>query len=401
MIEKQLEQVDEDDLQSLVDSSIEESKELEYKEYLNPTGKDDHKTSLLAEVTSFANSRGGDLVVGVEEDDGIPKKLGGIPLEDSPDGTVEAWGNIIRRQTEPKLPTNIHNIKAISLSNGNHAIIVRVNRSWQSPHRVRTNDKFYGRHASGKFPMTVGEIRDQIIAGQSQQRDLEEFRADRISEFISDTTPVPVSEGPKLLFHVVPQDAFTPGDNIDLSAGSCRKDTSPVIFAPRGVVGGWGDRYMVDSVTQFTGERQKEHQYYVRTFKNGAIEAYTNKPFGKIQADETHNFPAWVEEGEIQYLLAEYVEKALERALPNYIQFLEEQGINPPIYILMTVIDAEDCTFISEDNGVPVDPIDFGIEILQIPTEVIESYDGNPDSVISSLIESLWNAAGRRDSSDM
>lgn len=92
----------------------------------------------------------------------------------------------------------------------NHAIVVRVNRSWQAPHRVRTNDKFYGRHDSGKFPITVGEIRDQMGAGESRKQDLEEFRADRISELISDDTPVPIADGPQLLPYVIPQNAFAP-----------------------------------------------------------------------------------------------------------------------------------------------------------------------------------------------
>jgi hypothetical protein len=402
MLEKTLGDITEDDIQELVDDSVEESKELEYKQYLDPSNKDKHKTSLLAEVTSFANSRGGDLIVGISENNGVPQNLGGIPLNKSADKTVETWGNILRRQTEPKLPTNIHDIRAISLSNGNHAIIVRVNRSWQAPHRVRTNDRFYGRHASGKFPMTVGEIRDQIVAGESRKQDLEEFRADRISEIISGNSPVPVTDGPKLLFHLVPYDAFTPGDNIDLSAASCLSESSPVMFSPRGISGGWGDRFMVDSVTQYTGERQSQHSSYVRTFKNGAIEAYTSVPFSSYntESEGLPSFPIYAD-GEIQYLLAEFVESSFERALPNYIDFINEQGMQPPLYLLLTVLNAGEYTFISEEQGIPMDPISFDVEVLQIPSEVIESFDDDHGPVISSIMNSLWNAAGRRDSEDI
>ena len=62
MLEKPLDEITEDDIQELVDDSVEESKELEYKQYLDPANKDKRKTSLLAEVTSFTNSRGGDLI---------------------------------------------------------------------------------------------------------------------------------------------------------------------------------------------------------------------------------------------------------------------------------------------------------------------------------------------------
>jgi hypothetical protein len=47
-------------------------------------------------------------------------------------------------------------------------------------------------------------------AGESRKQDLEEFRADRISELISDDTPVPIADGPQLLPYVIPQDAFAP-----------------------------------------------------------------------------------------------------------------------------------------------------------------------------------------------
>jgi hypothetical protein len=396
MREKRLEDVTESDLQTLVDENVEESKELEYKGFLDPSSNNGHKEKLLAEVTSFANSRGGDLIVGIDEDDGVPKKLGGMPLSDTPDATVETWGNIIRRQTEPKLPTNIHNIEVISLSGGNHVIVIRIERSYQSPHRVKLNNKFYGRHSSGKFPMTVGEIRDKILGAQSRQKELEEFRADRISEFVTGNTPVPVPDGPKLLFHINPHDAFTPGENIKLSKGSCINKNSPVLFAPRGTAGSWGDRYMVDSVTQYRGDRQNEHSHFVRTFKNGSIEAYTSAPFSEYdtESDSKATFPVSAE-GVIQYLLAEYVEDSLERVIPDYLSFLQKQDVSPPFYISLTLINAEEYTFVSEEQGVPMDPINFDVEILQIPTERIESYEDDHSPVVETLIESLWNAAGR------
>lgn len=65
MLDKPLDEVTEAGIQELVDESVFESKEIEYKEFLNPSDDSDHKTKLLAEVTSFANTRGGDLIVGM------------------------------------------------------------------------------------------------------------------------------------------------------------------------------------------------------------------------------------------------------------------------------------------------------------------------------------------------
>jgi len=125
--------------------------------------------------------------------------------------------------------------------------------------------------------------------------------------------------------------------------------------------------------------------------ENGAIEGYTCVGFAN---EETHD-------GELPYLHAETVEETLERVFPDYLDFLEQQDVSPPLYALTTVLNAEDHTLLSSGNHIPMDPIPFNREVLQIPTEVIESYDSDTDEVISSILEALWNAAGRRDSSDI
>ena len=237
--------------------------------------------------------------------------------------------------------------------------------------------------------MTVGEIREQMTAGRDRREQLKEFRADRISEFLTGDTPVPVEDGPKLLFHLVPYDAFSPGENIDLAAGSVRNGSSPVQFLMRGPTGGHGDRFMIDSVTQYVGDRQSPHSFYVRTFRNGAIEGFMNVGFSTEE----------VQGEEVPYLHAESVEETLNRALPDYLEFLKEQGLTPPLYAVTTVLDAEEYTFL--DNTHPTyDPITFDREVLQLPTEVIESYDTDTDETISPIMTSLWNAAGRQNSSD-
>lgn len=89
IIEKSLKDITLDDIQQLVDDSVQEGKKIEYKEFLD-LDKDDHKEALLGEVTSFANARGGDLIIGVPDDKGTPQHVGGIPVQDM-DSTIEQW----------------------------------------------------------------------------------------------------------------------------------------------------------------------------------------------------------------------------------------------------------------------------------------------------------------------
>ena len=129
-IEKSLSEIETDDLEELVELNVQEGKGIEYKEYLDLSDdENDHKAKFVDEVTSFANDQGGDLLVGVPDDDGAPKGAGGFPLEKSADDTINKWQSVIRRHTDPTLPAAAFDIRAISTEDNRAVIIVRVERS--------------------------------------------------------------------------------------------------------------------------------------------------------------------------------------------------------------------------------------------------------------------------------
>ena len=82
MINKNLEEIDESDLQHLVDEEITEKKTLDYKSEL-PGNRESDKKEFLAEVSSFINTIGGDLIYGITEnrENGKPEALIGIDIE--------------------------------------------------------------------------------------------------------------------------------------------------------------------------------------------------------------------------------------------------------------------------------------------------------------------------------
>src|SRR5438309_1617191 len=64
--DKSVEQITAADLERLVTNGVSESRSLEYKETL-PGGSDQDKREFLADVSSFANAIGGDLVYGARD----------------------------------------------------------------------------------------------------------------------------------------------------------------------------------------------------------------------------------------------------------------------------------------------------------------------------------------------
>ena len=71
MIRKPIDQIGTADLQALVADAVAESKTIEYKQEM-PGGTREEKIKFLAAVSSFANTAGGDLLIGVPAQDGIP-----------------------------------------------------------------------------------------------------------------------------------------------------------------------------------------------------------------------------------------------------------------------------------------------------------------------------------------
>ncbi len=63
-----------------------EGKIIEYKEAL-PGDSDKDKREFLADVSSFANTAGGVLYLGIREDSGVPVELTGLPVGQVDDAT--------------------------------------------------------------------------------------------------------------------------------------------------------------------------------------------------------------------------------------------------------------------------------------------------------------------------
>jgi predicted HTH transcriptional regulator len=148
---KLLEAVQEVDLIALKDNKVTEVKSLEYKEAL-PGNSDSDKKEFLADISSFANASGGHLIFGIKERAGIPVDICGVNIAD-PDAEILRLESIIQTGIEPRLPgVSTHEIP---LSSGNHAIIIRIPRSWAMPHRVK-----YARSSptsSSYFPLEFRE----------------------------------------------------------------------------------------------------------------------------------------------------------------------------------------------------------------------------------------------------
>jgi hypothetical protein len=188
-----------EDLQALVVEQAREGRSLELKQLVE--GDDGAKREFLADVSSLANASGGDLVIGVREEDGIATELVGIPRADAETLRLE---NILRDGLQPRLPGV--QTRIIDHDQERAVLVMRVPRSWAGPHMVayKRLSRFYSRNSAGKYQLDVGEIRAAFNSSQTAQAAVRDFRIERLSRITADQGGVPLLAGAKVVMHLIP-----------------------------------------------------------------------------------------------------------------------------------------------------------------------------------------------------
>ncbi len=186
MLNKSPAQIAEDDLLALIADQESEGKMIDYKSTVVGPSDGDRK-ELLYDVSSFANARGGYLVFGMEEANGLPTKLSGLSNID-PDKEILRLEHLARDGIRPPI-TGLQSAP-VKLSSGKIVIVVRIPKSWNPPHQVTFQKafRFYSRDSNGKYQIDVDELRSIFVLSASAAEAMRLFRIDRIGKVVSGDT---------------------------------------------------------------------------------------------------------------------------------------------------------------------------------------------------------------------
>jgi len=95
-----LEQIDEGQLQRLIDGQSAETRDIEYKRESYGNADKDHG-EYLADISSFANASGGDLIIGMNAKAGVPVAF--APLQLDADAEILRLESIARSGLQPRI----------------------------------------------------------------------------------------------------------------------------------------------------------------------------------------------------------------------------------------------------------------------------------------------------------
>lgn len=207
MIPRPLDAVTATDLQSLIDNEVSENRTIEYKLTL-PKSSEGDKKEFLADISSFANAGGGDLLYGVSAKEGIPESIPGL-VDFNEDAERLRLESSIREGIAPRI-SGIQ-LKAISGFRDGPMLIIRVPKSWISPHMVtfKGSSRFFSRNSAGKFHMDVTELRLAFeMAGDLPER-IRRWRDERLGRIVANEGPISLPATARFVVHIIPFDSFT------------------------------------------------------------------------------------------------------------------------------------------------------------------------------------------------
>lgn len=368
MLPRPIEQLTAADIQELLQGNLRESRTLDFKR--DAIGRsDDDKREFLADVSAFANTIGGDLLLGVDEAQGIASALPGITLADV-DAEVLRLENILRSGVEPRIPKV--DFKWIPLNGNTGILIVRVPRSWTAPHRVIFRDaKFYARSSAGKHPLDVSELREAFLASEALPERLRRFRTQRISIIESGEGALPLNDGVKLVLHLIPQSAFTNPLNLPYS--------DQAMFRPLGATG-WNWLHTLEGWATYSGPEDAVGpvRAYTMTFRNGIIEAAARV--------------AEVRDGNRNVSL-ERIESMTSDFLRNSVPQLSTLGLEPPYYFLLSLCGTRGYTAGGGNHWPPTPIRPVSRDMIFLPEMTIEQPNVTPQ-LIGPIFDLLWNSFG-------
>jgi len=364
-----------------VANAVAEGRALEYKQQL-PGNGDEDKREFLADVSSFANAGGGDIIFGVvEKRDGenkptnLPEKAEGLAGINA-GAEINRLDAIIQSGIEPRISGC--RLRSIDGFASGPVLVIRIPKSWAGPHMVtfKNLSRFFSRTSAGKQQLDVGEIRSAFTASGDLRAKITTFRTERLGKIIANEAPIDLAAGPKIVLHLVPLSILNPDSQI----GFALLENDPNLGAPI-QNSSYNNRHNLDGFLSFNSNSKAGGIGYCQVFRSGAIEA--------VDAELLNN-----RDGS-KLVASTYVEQKILQTTARYFKTAKQLGVPLPLIMMVSLFGVKDygiATGSAWHNFRPTHTIDR--DALLLPDVLIEDYNSPADVALKPIFDALWQASG-------
>jgi hypothetical protein len=369
-------------LAALIEQEDSEGRRLDFKEAL-PGISDADKREFLADVSSFANAGGGDLLFGMREaDTGTAAAL--VPLAFNPDAELLRLEQLLSTSVSPRIPGV--RMREIPLDRG-LALLIRIPGSWEAPHAVSHQgiQRFYSRNSRGKFQLDVGELRNAFLASSGVATAIRNFRTERLGRIAASGDPISTEDAGKIVLHLVPYGALTTQRTFDPNVirGSG-------LFRPGFETTGGDERWNIDGLLTYSLNREQNAAWsYTQIFRNGCLEAVDAFRLRPIADQPGALVPQPAAHGHS-------LEALILRGTANHVEVLKRIGVEPPIVVFVSLLGVENFAIITGDVMADASGIWRRIDrnTVLLPEVLLESEDANTTSAMRPIADALWQSSG-------
>lgn len=338
------------------DAAVREGQHIDYK-------REEVRHEQIAEaVASFANAHGGDLLLGIEEAEGVPIAINGVQVPDIDEKELQLL-NMLRSKIEPRI-SNVK-IHFVPISENKYVIIIRTLRSWLRPHRVSHNSKFFARQLSGKYELDYHQIRDLFLGSNDLTEKYTKFHAERVNCYLEKYN---YETQPMAMLHFVPMSAFENKNQFDLPAVYEKLQIKKLFTTEH------FKRYNFFGVASDSYDKST----YYQLFKNGITEHVTTR-IARENKTSTK-------------MLKRELEEVISWTMWNF-RLLE---INEPIYVMLAIYGTKGLTAYDVDGQAWSEnyhPLE--LDRLVFPDYLIEDiHRVDTDVIIKPILDGIWNAYG-------
>ena len=384
----QLERIDQSDLQRLVEAAVSESRDIEYKREAYGRSDKDHG-EFLADVSSFANTVGGDIIIGMAARAGVPTNV--VPLNIDVDAEIRRLEEIARSGLQPRIFGLA--ARAIPIADGGSVLVIRIPHSYNQPHRIVRqgpgHHRFWARSSAGKYEPNVDELRLLFTRAPQIADRVRDFRFDRITKIVANDGPVPLIDGHMLIMHVGPLSAFDFGQSFQLDIGQNPHQVFTAFPPLGGQVGHYRinmDGCLVLSNVQADG---KTHRAYAQVFRSGIVEAVASS---FLMGDGSTQSPL--------RLTSIRTEATIVKFSHIYLQALQARDAVPPYVILVSLVGVKGVPYsfamgnsVFEDEAGVLDRDQIHFSEVVIEDVPLDRYEYA--KLLRPLLDQTANAAGR------
>ncbi len=374
MLPRKLTDIQLEHIRALVENGVAESRIIEFKREL-PTMNDSGKKELLADVSAFANSIGGDLVFGIDEVDGFASECLGLAGFD-PDADLLTLQSLIRDSVSPRLPVECECVPGFDRG---PVLVIRVAHSWAAPHMVtyKNSSRFFARSNGGRYQMDVTDLRNAFgLMGEAKMR-IENWIRHRVSLVQDGDSLLGQRDGLLIAVHVIPMESFDESVRLQPDdfpeEGEARRRLQP----PTG--NGWNSQFNFDGLALVSPGGVPS---YTQLFRTGKIEKVVVQP-----ADERE----WELNGHS-------LDKKVIECAWDGIQALLGLGLSMPMLVSVSICNAENARIYWTSRAGPESERAIGIRKVIAPEILLEEVPRSFPKLIKPALDVIWNASGLRSS---